>query len=487
MSTKTEIICYTDLKGSTALTAELGHAGFVPFQQDHLRVGQLLAERCGGKYVKNVGDAHLVRFEHVEHALAFALRIQEYCAEQKCLSGLNVPVRVSLFQGPVTPIGDDVFGSGVNQGARLQSNTEPSMVTLNEGLLKSIEALYGKEAAGGLCPFAYKRPFKGITTPKKHKIFTFDYSTWKQTYPAYSLAALVKQHLASSNVELSNLKTEDLATPGLVIWPVVPRNLVTAIHRCQIEVIRLLALIGWRVTVLIADCGGENEYHGDYVRRFQQSLEKHLNARQLSNIAIRQMSELYDPMHKEYSQVQEIFRHIMSTLTMQRVMELNNKEYSDEVIEQITRKSTLAYMRPTLTMAAVLHLTQGCASKCVVIAGKDEEGQWKLTYSIRNGLTALGACLIPIVKMDPKHQVQMDKSFPIWFGIEEASRHCCDGGNVADWLYDLLARLPAFPEHDVKICGAENVQPGKWSESCGRNESTAKALIEHVWSILEPA
>src|SRR5436190_22516737 len=104
MATKIEITCFTDLKGSTAMTEEMGHAGAIPVIQEHLRVGQALAALNKGNWVKNIGDAHMVRFDYVEDALTFAAQLQQLCSDQPAVVKTPVPVRISLFQGAVEPI-----------------------------------------------------------------------------------------------------------------------------------------------------------------------------------------------------------------------------------------------------------------------------------------------------------------------------------------------------------------------------------------------
>jgi hypothetical protein len=62
---------------------------------------------------------------------------------------------------------------------------------------------------------------------------------------------LIFDHLQQATVEISNLDMRELAHPGIIIWPVVPRDLATAIHRGQAEVIRFLVLLGWTVKLLM--------------------------------------------------------------------------------------------------------------------------------------------------------------------------------------------------------------------------------------------
>jgi class 3 adenylate cyclase len=98
------ITCFTDLKDSTAMTESEGHDRFLPEIAEHLRVGQILAERSGGQYRKSIGDAHMVTFDYLEHAISFTVQLQEYYRPQPCISRPPLQVRVGLYLGTVEPI-----------------------------------------------------------------------------------------------------------------------------------------------------------------------------------------------------------------------------------------------------------------------------------------------------------------------------------------------------------------------------------------------
>jgi class 3 adenylate cyclase len=131
------------LKGSTSLTEELGHDIYIPYLQDHLSVATTLAELSKGNYVKNLGDANMVTFTSIRRAICFASQLQEFYSQQPCLKRPPFELRISLFHGLVEPVNSDVFGSGVNQAARLQGKTEVSHITVNKYLYEGIRTLWG--------------------------------------------------------------------------------------------------------------------------------------------------------------------------------------------------------------------------------------------------------------------------------------------------------------------------------------------------------
>src|SRR5204863_9334672 len=101
---------------------------------------------------------------------------------------------------------------------------------------------------------------------------------------------------------------------------------------------------------------------------------------------------------------------------------INTKRYTNEVKSEIEEKPTLTYLRPPLTLAAVLHQAETAQTKCVVIAGSDETLQWNQAYNVPNALSKIGVLMIPVVNMDPEHQVYQRRRFPIWHSEEEVIR-----------------------------------------------------------------
>lgn len=141
------ITCFTDIKGSTPLTEELGHERLMPILMEHLRIGKCLLQENDGNYVKNVGDAHMGTFRSLEGAIRFATEFQQYIQSRHCLERHDLLVRVALYLGAVEPKNDDVFGSGVNKAARTEGLSEPCRVTINADLYKNMIAAWGKDKA----------------------------------------------------------------------------------------------------------------------------------------------------------------------------------------------------------------------------------------------------------------------------------------------------------------------------------------------------
>jgi hypothetical protein len=487
MPTRIEITCFTDLRDSTRITEELGHEAFMPRLEEHLRVGRELAERNGGVYVKNIGDAHMVRFEELEAALSFGSQLQAYYKSQPCMSESGLQLRVAFFQGAVQPSGNDVFGSGVNQAARVQGLTAPGAISVNAALYQTARTAFGAPEAERMFSSIGEHELKGISEPPRQELFVLNWEYFLGHRPNCGLAQLVFQHFKRADVDLSNINIADMTSPRAVLWPVVPRDLPTAIHRGQVEVIRLLALLGWRIKFVIADCGDERLYDRPYIERFARRMGTYLARRGLSNIDTSYLSDMFSPTYGHYDALQRLFRQVASFMSVQDLLALNNKEYAEEVKSEHLVRSTLTYLRAPLTIAAVLHLAIQEGGKCIAVSGRDEYLQWTHAYTIPGASDNIGALMIPIVKMSPNYQLQQKERWPIWDSEARLVEMLQSvENNVGWWSFRLHAFLPAFPANRVKI-GDREVNPDEWTTQFSLPEHViAEDLGKNVWPLLDP-
>lgn len=484
MPNQVTITCFTDLENSTGLTESEGHDRFLPEIKEHLRIGRILAERAGGQYIKPIGDAHMITFNTLEAAIAFSVQLQEYYKDQPCFRQPPIRVRIGLYLGVVEPVGNDVLGSGVNRAARTQGEADPCEILLNKDLVTQIERVWAAPDVAKYLSSTGELPLDGIASPQE--LFLFDWQQYGYDHPEIGQARLIYEHLRRASVEPSMLEPEDLARPGTLIWPVVPRDLLTAIHRGQTEIVRLLALLGWNINLLIADCGARNNYDRTYSSAFSEKLEHYVAGRGVGHISIEYLSDFFDPEYEGYNRVQAIFRGITVDLTLQDLLNINNKEYSDDVKEEIKRSATLDCLRPALSIAAVLYLVETAGQKGIVVAGADEKIQWERAYDIPNTRGHIGVMMNPILKVDPTHQSRQSRNWPSWPSPEALLREMNSNNNLAWWTYNLHAFVPAFPAGSVTI-GGEDVPPQEWTNELDVPAKVRReALVEYVWPLLKP-
>lgn len=381
-----------------------------------------------------------------------------------------------------------MFGTGVNLAARVESKTEPGHVLINAEFKNNLANAWGDVKANKYLSSIGMHQLKGSS--KEQELFEFNWKSFAKENRAKGLAVRVFNCLEKSGAIPTNINQEDLKEPGLIIWPVVPREIVTAIHRGQIEIIRVLAFLGWKIHLLIADCGALVNPVPDQSLRFKNDILKYAKYRGLHNIESNLLSEFFDNSYENQKEVLEKFRKISIGLKVQDLIHINQKDYSEEVKAKIKGNPTLDFLRPVLTGAAVLHLSDKFKTvngKVIVIAGHDEEIQWR--HIIENDPRSLAVIYNPrleeLDKSGIRHTARQSGKWPIWFSKIEL-KSATNETNALKWICHLFAQLPSFPSTEVIVneevlcnnCDFENT-----SGSCNRMDK----LIDHVWPMLNPA
>jgi hypothetical protein len=488
MGTTSKTVCFTDIKSSSTITQDLGHARYLPLLLDHLRAGKVLAAKNGGRYIKNIGDAHLVVFDAVDNAIAFASQMQEWCSKSLLMQPATITIRIGLSLGHVEETDDDVFGTGVNFASRVEGCADAGLIVCDGAFVHACRSAFG----GGFCDqvFSLKEAklLKGFEDCGEAQIFQINWQTYSASQHGRSIAKMMYDHLDICGVEAKNLSARTLSNSASIIWPVVPRDVVTAIHRGQLEVIRLLCSIGWRVTALIADCGEPEPFTDEYCKAFGEQLIKHASRRGIAFSHVIRMSTLYDHEHQAYGAIQAHFRRIVEKMKVSDLMAINTKSYQEEVKQEVLQRPTLTHLRPPLTLAAVLHLATECPDKCLVVAGRDENIQWQFAYNVPGVRENIGALLIPTLKADKNHQALQHRQWPIWDSQQELESALSDRNtNTAKWVYLLHALLPAFPldhvEFDGNRCFVSDWAPDDLIPAA----LTPRLLSDQVWDLLSSA
>jgi hypothetical protein len=483
------ITCFTDIKDSTPLTEELGHERMMPILREHLNIGKCLIKENGGSYIKNIGDAHMGTFKSLEGAVRFATEFQQYVRTQPCLERQPLFVRVALYLGPVEPKDEDVFGSGVNRAARLEGLTQPGTVTINGNLHENIISAWGKGKTDKYFESTGIHELRGIKG--QEELFVFKWELYAKEHAHESLASRVYKCLEDANTVPTNLNENDLNPPGVIIWPVVPRELATAIHRGQIEIMRLLALLGWRIHFLIADCGADGDDEGT-LKTFTSAILSHAKYRNLCKIEVSSLSSYFDREYDGQAEVIEQFRLITTKLTIKNLTDINLKDYSVEDLSRIQENPALNFLRPILTCAMVLHLAKKysamyAGSKILIVAGEDEKTQWQ--HVIELDPKRIGAIFNPSLRRSDatgQHTARQSTNWPIWFSksnlLEEMKTT-----NAAKWVFQLFAQIPSFPARDVEIAGKVYCARDWLEEFELPGEMRGHELVEIVWPMLDTA
>src|SRR5712692_1408357 len=137
---KLAAIMFTDMVGfSRQMGADEVH--MLRLLDIHNQIIQQAVAAHHGTVIKTVGDAFLVDFPSVVHAVQCAQRIQtqfrSHNAEKEAAEQIHV--RIGIHSGDIVQRDGDVFGDGVNIASRLQTLAEPDSICLSHGVYKEVE------------------------------------------------------------------------------------------------------------------------------------------------------------------------------------------------------------------------------------------------------------------------------------------------------------------------------------------------------------
>ncbi len=102
-------------------------------------IQQAVAEHQGA-VIKTVGDAFLVDFPSVVHAVQCAQGIQEQFQAHNAEKGHDeqIHVRIGIHSGDIVQRDGDVFGDGVNIASRLQTLAEPDTICISQVVYQEV-------------------------------------------------------------------------------------------------------------------------------------------------------------------------------------------------------------------------------------------------------------------------------------------------------------------------------------------------------------
>jgi len=130
---KLAAIMFTDMVGfSRQMGAD--EARMLRLLDVHNQLIQQAVAAHHGTVIKTVGDAFLVDFPSIVHAVQCAQQIQAqfkaHNAEKE--TDEQIHVRIGIHSGDIVQQGGDVFGDGVNIASRLQELAVPDTVCISD-------------------------------------------------------------------------------------------------------------------------------------------------------------------------------------------------------------------------------------------------------------------------------------------------------------------------------------------------------------------
>ncbi len=133
--------CFTDIEGSSALSARLGEAQFAATIERHREILREAWRPFRGIEVNTEGDGCFVVFVDVDAALAACVRAQQRLADEAWPADVEVRVRMGVHTGQAVPtVAGDYISLAVNQAARVAACGHGGQVVVSAAAAESATA-----------------------------------------------------------------------------------------------------------------------------------------------------------------------------------------------------------------------------------------------------------------------------------------------------------------------------------------------------------
>jgi hypothetical protein len=255
--------------------------------------------------------------------------------------------------------------------------------------------------------------------------------------------------IEKSGFEPYNVNKNDFDNHTIIIWPVVPRQNVNLIHYSQIEVIRVLSLLGFNIHVIIANCGQSEIVPNKLDLDFKEKLERCFKKKEIIKYTIEFLNTYFSNEYEHGSDILSNFVKLSSSLNIDQLKHFNTKDdtYDNNAKLDVTARNTLKFISPLLTWSAAIFeadtfFKNNSKSKALIIAGKDEVSQWSHVISEVN--SQIGAIFIPILKQEDLSTIYQEKKPLIFSKIQLKSE--LGKGNIDRWLFQSFTNLAHFPK-----------------------------------------
>lgn len=151
-------ILFTDIVGSTAMTARLGDRMAAELVRAHDAIVRRCLEQYSGHEVKHTGDGIMAAFASIAAAVDCARSIQQEFERYNRGNAEPIHIRIGLDCGEPVEDSNDLFGSTVQLAARLCDAAPSDQILVSENIFRE----YG---ASDLFIQAKRRRLKGFSGP----------------------------------------------------------------------------------------------------------------------------------------------------------------------------------------------------------------------------------------------------------------------------------------------------------------------------------
>lgn len=125
------VLMFTDIANSTSMTDALGDKAAFDLIRQHDEVVRNALKANSGREVDRAGDGFLASFFSVESAVTCAIEIQGMLQKRNTAAVTPIQVRIGLGAGEPVTDGNTIFGSVVNQTARICAYAQPGQILVS--------------------------------------------------------------------------------------------------------------------------------------------------------------------------------------------------------------------------------------------------------------------------------------------------------------------------------------------------------------------
>lgn len=194
----------------------------------------------------------------------------------------------------------------------------------------------------------------------------------------------------------------NLCEAGTLVWPMNAQDNVTYIHAAQFQLAKLFNLAGWKLNIIIGDCGHNSSKEKNAQVEFKTQLVDFFNRNNFSNdnYEIKFLSQYFIRNSENTIEIdqKDLLNEFHSISDKVLWIDYKNeilKEYDDNTRDKIENRKILNNIQPLLIWSVVASINQynvtNNKGKVVVIAGADELKQWERIVDThrRNNLSTI--------------------------------------------------------------------------------------------------
>ena len=478
---KTLTVCYTDIKGSSDLNNKIGNEPMAILKTEHFRVEKELISRNGGVWCKNLGDGSLSTFDNPADAIKFLSEFQWLEAKHPGLEFWTFETKSGLAHGEVTLTENqkDISGGAADLANRILSESSSGKILLENNAYQALGKQLGRAVGAKYCRPLGKRDLKDY---RNEEIWEFDWRQFIQDQE--TIGDLVEKHLNNANFVLHNTVPVPISKPGYIFWPVVPRP-INAIHKGQLEAIKVLSFCGWETCLFIADSDHIFDATPVTPNNFEEKIRAYAKNIGVSLKEIKYLSRVFDVNSTEFPSLLSKLKELTKDFRVKELFGYEGKSYQDRRA-LVMERTILNFLRTIFTLVAFQHFLDNHTQPVMIISGVDELPKWKNYLEKTPSLSErVNVICNPELKRGG-HLIQQDLYQPIWRSKHEFIQATKET-NLSTWAFDLFVCLPQFPRTEITICNqfCKKDACEKKRESCGEVNKLADRVADVVKDRLE--